>query len=86
MQSIFRHMATCPIEVTARVGNVNAAFEVYRGHALLWNFRRMRTWISPGTIGTVISPTANADRNVHEVNGMTKDDKQTMDTHGMGIG
>jgi hypothetical protein len=43
----------------------------------------MRTWISPGTIGIVINPTASASKHVHQLTEMTKDGKQTMDAHGI---
>ena len=66
-----------------KVGNVNAAIEAYRRHASPWSCRRMLIWISPDTIGTVINPTASACKHVHKVTEMTKDDKRSMDAHGI---
>lgn len=57
-----------------KVGSVIAGIEKPREHAPPWSCRRMPTWISPDTIGTVINPTASARKDVFEVTEMTKDE------------
>jgi len=43
----------------------------------------MHIWISPGTIGTAINPTASVSLHVHQMAEMTKGDKHNMDAYGI---
>lgn len=66
-----------------KVGNANVVIGEQGLPVSPWRCRIMRTWISPETTGNATSPTASACKNVREAIEMTKDEKRTIDAHGI---